>query len=112
MLRDYIELPLSVRVLCLGSLINRAGSFVMIFLTIYASEEMGYGVGFAAACMGVFGFGSMLGSILGGHLADQIGRRTVMLIALIGGAAGLLLISSMENRWAFHGVRMGLRNRR
>lgn len=49
MLRDYIELPLPVRILCLGSLVNRAGSFVLIFLTIYASEEMGFGVGFATA---------------------------------------------------------------
>jgi len=101
MLRDYIELPLPVRILCLGSLINRAGSFVLIFLTIYASEEMGFGVRFATACMGVLGLGSMVGSILGGHLADQVGRRIVMLIALIGGAMLLLLIGTMQNRWGF-----------
>jgi hypothetical protein len=50
MLRDYIELPLPVRILCFGSLINRADSFVLVFLTIYASEEMGFGIGFATAC--------------------------------------------------------------
>ena len=101
MLRDYIELPLPVRILCLGSLINRAGSFVLIFLTIYASEQMGFGVPFAAACMGVLGLGSMAGAMIGGQLADQIGRRRVMLIALFGGAALLLVIGSLENRWAF-----------
>ena len=63
MLRDYIALPLPVRILCLGSLVNRAGSFVLIFLTIYASEEMGFGVGFATACMGVLGLGSICGAI-------------------------------------------------
>lgn len=101
MLRDYIQLPLQVRILCLGSLVNRAGSFVLIFLTIYASEEMGFGIFFATACMGVFGLGSMLGSLLGGHLADQIGRRVVMLIALMGGAALLLILSLMQNRLGF-----------
>jgi MFS family permease len=101
MLRDYIELPLAVRVLCLGSLINRAGSFVVIFLTIYASEQLGFGVSFATACVGVLGLGAMIGSIVGGHLADQIGRRTVMLIALIGGAAMLVVVGLQENRWAF-----------
>lgn len=101
MLRDYIQLPLPVRILCFGSLINRAGSFVLIFLTIYASEEMGFGVVFATACMGVFGLGSMLGSIVGGHLADQLGRRTVMLVALLGGAALLLILSIMQSRWGF-----------
>ncbi len=101
MLRDYIELPLTVRILCLGSLINRAGSFVLIFLTIYASEQLGLGISFATACMGVLGAGSMAGALLGGQLADQIGRRAVMLIALFGGAALLTIISTIENRWAF-----------
>ena len=91
MLRDYVNLPLPVRILCLGSLINRAGSFVLVFLTIYASEELGFGVGFATACMGIFGLGSMVGAIVGGQLADQIGRRIVMLIAQIGGAALLTI---------------------
>lgn len=101
MLRDYIELPLPVRILCLGSLVNRAGSFVLIFLTIYASEQLGFGIGFATACMGVLGLGSMCGALIGGHLADQIGRRIVMLIALIGGGLLLLVLGSLENRWAF-----------
>lgn len=101
MLRDYLDLPLPVRVLCLGSLVNRAGSFVLIFLTIYASEALGFGVGFATACMGVFGLGSMCGALLGGQLADQIGRRIVMLVAQIGGAALLLMLGSLESRWSF-----------
>ena len=101
MLRDYIELPLQVRILCLGALVNRTGSFVLIFLTIYASKQLGFGVAFATACMGVLGFGSMLGSVVGGQLADQFGRRSVMLTAIFGGAIMLLVIGSLENRWAF-----------
>ncbi len=103
MLRHYIELPLAVRILCLGALINRAGSFVLVFLTIYASEQLGFGVLFATTCMGVFGLGSMTGAMLGGQLADQIGRRTVMLTALFGGAAMLLVLGNVGNRWAFMG---------
>ncbi|MGB7344432.1 MAG: MFS transporter [Pirellulaceae bacterium] len=101
MLRDYFDLPLSVRILCLGSLINRAGSFVVIFLTIYASEQLNFGVSFATACVGVLGLGAMVGSIVGGNLADQIGRRAVMLIAMLGGAAMLLVVGWQTNRWAF-----------
>ena len=104
MLRDYLELPLSVRILCLGSLINRAGSFVLIFLTIYASEQLGFGVSFAATCVGALGLGSMVGSMLGGQLADRIGRKPVMLMALLGGAALLVLLSEIENRWLFMGT--------
>lgn len=101
MLRDYFELPLAVRILCLGSLINRAGSFVLVFLAIYASEQLGFGVTFATACIGVLGLGSMAGSLIGGHLADKLGRRGVMLFALFGGAALLVLLSTVTNRWAF-----------
>jgi MFS family permease len=101
MLREYWELPRPVRILCLGSLINRAGSFVIIFLTIYASEELGYGVGFASACVGVFGLGSMCGGIFGGQAADRIGRRAVMLLSLFGGAATLMAVGNAVDRWAF-----------
>ena len=101
MLRDYVQLPLQVRILCLGSLINRAGSFVLIFMAIYASEQLGFGVPFATACIGVLGLGSMAGSMIGGHLADKFGRRGVMLFALFGGAAMLLLLSTVTNRWLF-----------
>lgn len=101
MLRHYLELPLSVRVLCLGSLVNRAGSFVIIFLTIYASEVMGFGIGFATACIGVLGLGSMTGSIIGGHLADRLGRRRVMLLALLGGGGALLLLGELRQQWSF-----------
>lgn len=101
MLRDYVRLPLPVRILCLGSLINRAGSFVLVFLAIYASEQLGFGVPFATACIGVLGLGSMVGSLIGGHLADKVGRRSVMLFALFGGAAILLALSTITNRWLF-----------
>ncbi|MCS7468944.1 MFS transporter [Stieleria sp. ICT_E10.1] len=101
MFRDYLQLPLPVRILCLGSLINRAGSFVLVFLSIYASEQLGFGVPFATACIGVLGLGSMAGSLLGGHLADKVGRRGVMLLALFGGAAILLFLSTVTHRWLF-----------
>lgn len=92
MLRDYVNLPRQVHVLCLGLLINRAGSFVLVFLTIYLSERLGYSKTFAAQSMGLFGLGSMLASLIGGQLADQFGRRIVMLGSLYGGALLLLLL--------------------
>lgn len=101
MLRDYLRLPLPVRILCFGSLINRAGSFVMVFLAIYASEQLGFGVPFATSCIGVFGLGAMMGSLLGGYLSDRVGRKSVMLVALCGGAGILLCMSLLTNRWAF-----------
>ncbi|MEQ9411453.1 MAG: MFS transporter [Fuerstiella sp.] len=98
-IQPYLRLPLPVLILCLGSFINRAGSFAMLFLTIYISEHLHYGVTFAANCFGVFGLGSVISSMAGGHLADHFGRKPVMLVALFGGAVTLILLSVTESRW-------------
>ncbi|MBC7967046.1 MAG: MFS transporter [Fuerstia sp.] len=103
-LRNYIDLPRMVYVLCVGSLINRAGSFVMLFLTIYVTEQLGAGKAFASYCIGAFGFGSVVSSLIGGQLADQFGRRATMLFALFGGATALLFLSLVTNPWLFMGV--------
>ncbi|MEM6470267.1 MAG: MFS transporter [Planctomycetota bacterium] len=101
MFANYLSLPRVVHLICLGSLINRAGSFVVIFLSIYASEQLGLGVTFATACIGVLGAGSMAGSVIGGYLADRLGRRPVMLFALFGSATILVVLSGVTNRWLF-----------
>lgn len=100
-LQNYVTLPSTVHILCLGSFINRVGSFVMLFLTIYVSEELKMGKAFASYCIGAFGVGSILSALLGGQLADQIGRRATMLIALLGGASILASISFIQNGYVF-----------
>lgn len=98
--RPYFNLPRPVYVLCLGTLVNRAGSFFVIFLTIYLSDHQGYSARFATLCMGVFGLGSMTAAFVGGQLADVLGRRIVMLISLTGGAIILALFGHVSGRWA------------
>ena len=100
MLRNYIELPRQVHLLCLGALINRAGSFVLVFLTIYLSEQLGFGIGFATGCLGIFGVCAMLAAIVGGQLADKWGRRPVLLVAIFGGSLTLLTMSQAQDRWS------------
>lgn len=89
MFKSYLSFPGTVYVLCFGSFINRAGTFLLPFLTYYLVDELGLGVSFATVAMGVYGAGSIAGALLGGHLADRVGRRAVMLISLIGGAVVL-----------------------
>ncbi|MFO0978959.1 MAG: MFS transporter [Planctomycetaceae bacterium] len=101
--QNYLTLPSTVHILCLGSFINRVGSFVMLFLTIYVSEELNMGKAFASYCIGAFGAGSILSALLGGQLADQIGRRATMMIALFGGATILASLSFIQNGYVFMG---------
>lgn len=82
----YLSLPRAVHVLCVGSFINRAGTFLVPFLTIYLTQRLHYGESFATLCMGAYGLGAMGAALAGGHLADHVGRRRVMLFSLVGSA--------------------------
>jgi MFS family permease len=89
--KPYLELPRTVHVLCLGTLVNRAGTFLVPFLTLYLTTSLDLGAPFATRAMGVYGFGGLLAAIVGGQLADRVGRRRVMLTSLLG-ASGILLV--------------------
>jgi MFS family permease len=100
MLRPYLELPRAVYILCLGTLVNRAGTFLISFLTFYLNESLGFDAAFATWTMGVFGFGSIMAALCGGHLADRIGRRTVMLVSLLGASTILMFFGRLTSPWA------------
>lgn len=95
----YLALPGTVKLLCVGSFINRAGSFAVLFLTIYVSDQLGFEKTFAANCFGVFGVGSFLASLIGGFLADWVGRKPIMLLGLFGGSAALVSLSFVQDRY-------------
>ncbi len=99
MLKQYTDLPRAVHILCFGTFVNRAGSFFLVFLTIYIGEKLGFGTQYATFCLSAFGLGSLIGSLMGGQLADQFGRRRVMLISLFGGAIYLAMFPFVQTKW-------------
>ncbi|MEZ6059229.1 MAG: MFS transporter [Planctomycetaceae bacterium] len=105
--RRYVDLPAAVHVLCFGTFLNRAGSFVLLFLTIYVSEHLKFGVSFATVCVGAFGAGSIVSSLVGGYLADTFGRRRIMLLSMFGGAGMLVLLGQLTERWSFLAAMFG-----
>ena len=96
MLTPYLKLSRSVHLLCAGALLNRAGAFVIPFLTIYLQKELDLGEQFATTAIGGFGLGTLIASLAGGHLADQWGRRATMALSLFGSAAVLAAMSLMS----------------
>ncbi|HWM84638.1 MAG TPA: MFS transporter [Kofleriaceae bacterium] len=71
----------------IGTLINRAGGFVVPLLTFYLIGERGLSIGDAGAIVSLFGAGGMVAALVGGVLADVLGRRATMARSLLGGAA-------------------------
>ncbi|MBP6073147.1 MAG: MFS transporter [Flavobacterium sp.] len=86
-------------ILTLVTFINRAGTMVLPFLSKYLKEDLHFSYAQVGWIMVSFGFGSMLGSWLGGKLSDKIGFYRIMVFSLfVSGLAffGLQFITSFE----------------
>ena len=76
--------------LALITLINRAGTMVIPFLSLYLSEDIGISDSNIGWIMSAYGLGSFTGAWLGGKLTDKIGYYKVMFYSLF--ATGILFI--------------------
>ncbi len=80
--RLFKGLPRIYWYLWLGTLLNRLGTLVVPFFTIYLTSARGIAINQATFIVSLFGIGSFGASLSGGILADSIGRRTTMIIGL------------------------------
>ena len=93
----YSGLSRSTWLLSLIMLINRSGTMVVPFMTLYlTSPKMGYSIGEAGIVFGLFGLGAFCGAYFGGRLTDKIGYYPVQLITLTGGGILFILLGQMK----------------
>jgi MFS family permease len=85
-------LPPVVWILFFGTFLNRFGSFVVPFLALYMTKK-GFSIGQAGMAIGAYGVGNVVATMVGGHLADQIGRRKTIILSMLSGAASMMLLS-------------------
>ncbi len=78
------------------TLINRSGTMVIIFMTIYLTDELNWSLTEAGIAMSIFGLGSVIGSILGGWLTDRVGYYPTMFWSLLLGGASFFVLMQME----------------
>jgi predicted MFS family arabinose efflux permease len=76
--------------------INRSGTMVIPFLTVYLTNEMHYTIGQAGIIMGLFGAGAMLGGYLGGLLTDRIGFYPIQFWSLILNGVMFFVLGQMH----------------
>jgi MFS family permease len=96
---SYRGLPRNVWMLAWISLINRFGSMVIIFMTLYLTEALHYNLTDAGYALTWFGLGAIAGNYLGGWLSDRLGFYRVMLYSLIGNGLCLLLVMITRDFW-------------
>lgn len=84
--QQYVDsfrgLSREVWILAFVTLINRAGTMVLPFLTIYLNNDLEFSLSQVGSVMTAFGFGSMVGNYIGGRLTDHIGSHKIMITSL------------------------------
>ncbi|RQW97901.1 MDR family MFS transporter, partial [Micromonospora globispora] len=93
-------LPRAFWYLWTGTLINRLGSFVLVFLAIYLTQERGFSASQAGLVLGLWGVGGAVGTTVGGTLTDRWGRRPTLLTAHLGAATMMLGLGLARPLWA------------
>jgi len=83
--------------LSLVMLVNRMGTMVIPFMTMYLTQKLNVSIGKAGFVMSVFGLGAITGALIGGKLVDRIGYFYVQLVALTGGGIMFIVLGQMNS---------------
>lgn len=101
----YAGLPREVWLLAFALFINRSGAMVLAFLTLYLTEEIGFGEAGAGRMMSLYGVGAIVGNYLGGKLTNVVGSVRLQIVMLLMAAPVYLLIPCFET---WRGIGFGI----
>lgn len=88
--RSFAGLSREVWLLAIVMLINRSGTMVLPFLTVYLTQELHFSIQNAGLVSMCYGVGSVLGTFLAGHFSDRYGYYPVMFWSLT--LSGIVLL--------------------
>lgn len=88
----FSNLQRNVWILSITMFINRSGSMVLLFTSLYLTKELHFSIAEAGIVMSFYGAGSILGSYAGGYLTDRRNNFDIMLFSLISSGSILLLM--------------------
>jgi predicted MFS family arabinose efflux permease len=96
----YAGLPRNAWLLALVQFINRSGSMVLFFLTLYLTRKLGFTMAQAGQAVSTFGVGALAGAYLGGRLCDWLGANRVQQLSLLLSGVNLILMAYMTSHAA------------
>ena len=96
-------MPRTAWTLFLGAFVNRLGTFVLPFLTLYLTEH-GYSKVQAGLGIAAYGMGAIASQGFGGTLADRLGRRNTIAFSMFTGAGLTVLLPEVSGLPAILGV--------
>ncbi|HEU4556949.1 MAG TPA: MFS transporter, partial [Longimicrobium sp.] len=89
MAADLRGLPREAWVIYAGTFINRFGSFVLTFMVLVLVRR-GFSPAQAGLAAAAYGLGGLAAGLVGGHLADRIGRRRTIVLSMFSSSAVLV----------------------
>lgn len=94
-------LPRPVQILIAGTFVNKAGTYIVPYLTIVLMRDFRLSPVEAGLAVAAYGFGSLVSVFAGGQTADRLGRRSTMLLSLFGSGLLALCLGFAPNLQAF-----------
>ena len=96
----FTGLPREVWLLSSVLLVNRAGTMVLPFLSLYVTQDLGLGIEVAGMMLGAWGLGSLGGAFVGGWLCDIVGPLRLQFLSLLGAGFGFLAMEHVTDPWS------------
>ncbi|HQU33342.1 MAG TPA: MFS transporter, partial [Thermoanaerobaculaceae bacterium] len=78
----FSGLPREVWIQGLATLVNRSGTMVLPFMSLYLTTKLGFSIIAAGQVLSLYGIGAIAGSWLGGTLSDRMGPVRVQVASL------------------------------
>ncbi len=93
---SFAGLSRDIWLLALVTLVNRSGTMVIPFMTVYLTQQLHFSLAEAGYVMSCFGIGSVVGSLLGGRLTDRYSYYQTMFWTLFLNGAMFLVLMRMQ----------------
>lgn len=90
----------AVWILVIARAVNRIGAFTLPFLGVVLAVEFKASLGQVGLILAVFGAATIPSRLLGGQLADRLGRRRTIVLGLVGCAVAQLSIALSHALWS------------
>jgi len=90
---QYFAFPKSFRILAASTFVDHlGGALIFPFLSLYVVQKFNVGMTEIGLIFGLWSISSLIGSMVGGALADKFGRKSIIIFGLISSAVtGILM---------------------
>ncbi len=100
---QFRSFPRSFRILVAATFIDRVGgALIFPFLSLYVAQKFNVGMTQVGLLFGTWSLSSLVGSTIGGALADRFGRKFVLIFGLFFSAITALSMGFAQNLNTFY----------